>query len=109
MDRNPTYIVAKLDLTDEGQRKLHDFIRRTHTGRWPMLRALAMRQIEGVIYEAVQWMRSKEPQFSVLRWLPDGSGVSWRNYATATEARQALKLVRPSSREATSGEDVCHE
>ena len=37
-------IVAKLDLSDELQRNLHGFFQRMHTGRWPTLRTLALRQ-----------------------------------------------------------------
>lgn len=88
---NPPTILAKLDLADKGQRRLHDLIRRTHTGRWPMLRSLGMRQIGGVLYEAVEWLRMATPSYGVMRWKPDGLGMSWQTVETEEQARLMLK------------------
>jgi len=85
--------LAKLDLADEGQRRLHDLIRRTHTGRWPMLRSLGMRQIGGVLYEAVEWLRMATPSYSVMRWQPDGLGMSWQDADTSAKAQSILNTL----------------
>lgn len=84
-------IAARLDLADEGQRRLHDLIRRLHGGRWPLLRCLGMRQIDGVLYEAVEWLRMAKPTFSVVMWRADGLGLSWKPIETAEQARSQLK------------------
>lgn len=84
-------IAARLDLTDEGQRRLHALIQRFHTGRWPLFRCLGMRQVNGVIYEAVEWLRMAEPSFAVVTWRADGSGLSWEDAAGAREAILSLR------------------
>lgn len=83
-------IVAKRDLLNEGQRRLHDLIHRMHMGRWPTLRALAMIQIGGVLCEAVEWAGVVRPSYSVVRWQSDGLGLSWKDVASAQEARAVL-------------------
>jgi hypothetical protein len=83
-------VVAKLNLADEGQRRLHDLIQRFHTGRWPLFRCLGMRQVNGVLYEAVQWLRMAKPSYSVVEWRSDGLGLSWQNAASVREARAML-------------------
>ncbi len=44
--------VAKLDLTDEAQRRIHELVHRFQSGRWPLFRCLGMRQVSGTLYEA---------------------------------------------------------
>lgn len=89
-----TTIVAKLDLADEGQRRLHDFIRRMHTGRWPMLRALAMRQgADGRLYEAAEWLRTVE-RYSLIEWRADGNGMQVQPMPSRTAALSALRSAR---------------
>lgn len=85
--------LARLDVHDEAQRRLHDFIWRMHSGRWPLLRCLRMRQVDGVIHEAVEWLRRPSPHFAVLRWRPDGLGLSWRDSPSARTARLALSAM----------------
>ncbi|HPH27808.1 MAG TPA: hypothetical protein PLA87_13255 [Pseudomonadota bacterium] len=82
----PLEALATLDLHDDKQRALHDLIRRLHTGRWPLFRAVAMRQIDGVIFEVVQWCGKHDSSYSVVRWRPDGAGMSWQDAATREEA-----------------------
>ncbi len=89
-----TEIVARLDLADEGQRRLHDFIHRMHTGRRPTLRALKMQQINGTIWEAAEWLRTADPRFSVIEWLPDGSGLRMQHMPSRAAAISALRSVR---------------
>lgn len=84
-------IAARLDLADEGQRRLHDLIRRMHTGRWPLFKCLGMRQINGVLYEAVEWLRIAEPSFGVVTWRSDGLGMTWHEAETAERARSVLR------------------
>jgi len=79
-------VLATLDLHNDKQRALHDLIRRLHTGRWPLFRAVAMRQIDGVIFEVVQWCGKHDSGYSVVRWRPDGAGMSWQDAATREEA-----------------------
>ena len=86
----PLEALATLDLQDDKQRALHDLIRRLHTGRWPLFRAVAMRQIDGVIFEVVQWCGKHDSGYSVVRWRPDGAGMSWQDAATKEEAMTML-------------------
>lgn len=86
-------IVAKLDLADEDQARLHRLIERFHAGRRPIFRCLGMRQVGGVVVEAVEWLRgtaSSSPRFGVVRWQADGCGLSWVLFATAKAARDAM-------------------
>lgn len=87
-------IVAKLDLSDENHRLTHDVMRRTHTGRWPMWKSLAMRQIGGVIYEVARECPRRKQQrcgFVLLRWTLDVCGISW---TPAPSKRSAMELLR---------------
>lgn len=86
-------IAAQLDLADEGQRRLHDLIQRFHTGRWPLFRCLGGRQVNGVIYEAVEWLRIAEPSFAVVTWPADGLGLSWRNTSEQSTCLRARKTI----------------
>lgn len=87
-------IVATLDLADEGQRRLHDFMMRMHTGRWPTLRALGMRQsADGTIVEAAEWLRMSE-RYSLIEWRPDGNGLDMRPMSSRAAVLSALRAVR---------------
>jgi len=89
--RQITTVVARLDLTDEGQRRLHDFILRMHTGRWPTLRALAMRQgADGRLYEAAEWLRTVE-RYSLIEWRADGNGMRIQPMLSRSAALSALR------------------
>lgn len=83
-------VVATLDLANADQRRLHDLIRRMHTGRWPLFRCLGMRQIDGVLYEAVEWLRMAKPTYGVVTWQMDGLGLSWRDQPSALAAQQQV-------------------
>lgn len=83
-------IVAKLDLSDENARRLHGLIQRLHAGRWPLFKCLGMRQVNGVLYEAVEWLRMAKPSFGVVTWRADGSGMCWQDAQTAQDARAML-------------------
>lgn len=87
-------IVAKLDLTDEGHRRLHDLIARMHGGRRPTLRAIAIRQIGDLLHEAVEWLNAATPSFAVVTWQTDGHGLSWRKVKSEAAARALLKAIR---------------
>ena len=58
----PTNRLATLDLTDEKQRFICESIQRMHSGRWPLFRMLGMKQIDGVIFEAAEWVRRGKHQ-----------------------------------------------
>lgn len=87
-------VVARLDLEDADQHRLHGLIQRMHTGRWPLFRSLGMRQIAGVLYEAVEWLRMAKPQFGLVTWREDGLGLSWKDADSADEARAMLKALK---------------
>lgn len=93
--RNQTpRIVATLDLSDEMQRELHAFFQRMHTGRWPRLRALAVRQMpDGKIVEAAEWMRVTRDRFAVIEWSMEGQRLSWQCSPMAS-AKAAIGCVR---------------
>jgi hypothetical protein len=86
-------IVAKLDLADDAQRRVYELVHRFHAGRWPLFRGLGMRQVNGVLYEAVAWCRMATPKYSVVEYRRDGYGLSWREYRTQQEALSALHSV----------------
>jgi hypothetical protein len=86
-------IVAKINLSDDGSRRLHDFIRRMHTGRWPTLRALGMRQRrDGTIIEAVEWTRTAVPRYAVIEWRADGNGMRMKRMPSRKAALAAMKI-----------------
>ena len=88
-------IVAKLDLADDLQRELHAFFQRMHTGRWPALRALAVKQQkDGTIMEAAEWVREKRERFAVVEWSKRGGILSSRDkpMRTAKAALAALSV-----------------
>lgn len=84
-------ILVKLDLSNEDQRRLHALIQRFHTGRWPLFRALGMRQVDGMLVEAVEWRRMARRSFSLVRWQSDGLGLCCVDYSTRGEALTALR------------------
>lgn len=89
----PTSRLATLDLTDDKQQLIRQTIERLHSGRWPLLRMLGLKQIDGVIFEAAEWVRRgkhQERSFCVIRWCPDTLGFSWK---TATSANAALAML----------------
>ena len=89
----PTSRLATLDLSDERQQVLFQTIQRMHSSRWPLFRLLGMTQIEGVIFEAAEWVRRGKHQkrsFCVIRWSSDTLGLSWK---AATSANAALAML----------------
>lgn len=83
-------IVAQLDLANDDQRRLHALITRMHSGRWPLFRMLAMRQIGRELHEAVQWRGARPDRYAVVTWRSDGLGLSWQSASSAREARRML-------------------
>ena len=83
-------LVASLNENDADQRRLQALIRRFHSGRWPLFRCLGMRQVNGVIYEAVEWLRMAKPRFAVVTWQTDGLGMSWRDMPSAQHAMRGI-------------------
>jgi hypothetical protein len=80
-------LLAELDETNEDQRRLRDLIRRFHSGRWPLFRCLGMRNVNRSLVEAVEWLRTSPPRYSIIYWQSDGLGLS---SAKAKGARHAL-------------------
>lgn len=87
-------VVARLDLEDADQQRLHGLIQLMHTGRKPLFRCLAMRQIAGSVVEAAEWAQMNKPTFSLIYWRSDGLGLSWKDAKSATEARAMLKAIQ---------------
>ena len=86
-------VVARLDLEDADQHRLHGLIQRMHSGRWPLFRLLGMRQIAGVLYEAVEWLRMAKPQFGLVTWRSDGLGLCWRDQPSVAAAMMSLRRI----------------
>jgi hypothetical protein len=61
--------------------------------RWPTFRALGMRQVNGVLYEAVQWCRMAKPMFNIVEWRPDGLGMRFHPASSARQAKRALAAL----------------
>jgi len=87
-------VVARLDLEDADQHRLHGLIQRMHAGRTPLFRCLAMRQIAGAVVEAAEWAQMNKPTYSVIYWRADGLGLSWKDADSADEARAMLKALK---------------
>lgn len=90
-DLSTSEIIAKLDLADEGQRRLHDFFRRMHTGRWPTLRVIKLRQLaDGSLVEVAEWLRVHGSRYSVIEWGADGNSWSCQEVASRRAAIAAF-------------------
>ena len=64
-------IAVSLDLADDAQRRVHELIQRFHPRALAALfRCLGMRQVDGVVFEAIQWLRIEPPQFALVRYRP---------------------------------------
>lgn len=85
--------LATLDLSNETQRRLHALVQRMHSGPKPTLRALSMRQKDGVLYEAAQWACIPSPSYSLIVYRPDGHGLSWRNARSKSAVLSALRAL----------------
>lgn len=90
--RLPT-VVASLDLSDDAQRRVHTLILRFHSGRWPLFRCLGMRQREGGLYEAAEWLRAGPPTFTIVEYRRDGQGILWSACKNKTAALAALRAL----------------
>jgi hypothetical protein len=88
--RSAPSIAGSFNLVDGAQQRIHELIQRFHTGRWPLFRCLRLRQIEGIVFEAVQWLRVEPPQFAVVKYHRDGHGLSWQRYTSRKAALAAL-------------------
>jgi hypothetical protein len=78
--QNTPIIVAKFDLTDERQRILQRAMERMHSGANALWRALAMRQVGHLIYEAAECLPrkpGKRPRYDLVIWNLSECGVSW--------------------------------
>lgn len=88
--------VAKLDLSDENQRRMQAFIQRSHEGRWPLWGLLGMRQIGQYIYEAAQWQprNGQAATFCLLRFEPAACAVTWQDQPSRAATLSALAAAR---------------
>ncbi|MBL9007481.1 MAG: hypothetical protein JNJ46_24705 [Myxococcales bacterium] len=94
--RTTPAVAVSLDLADDAQKRIHELIQRFHSGRWPLFCCLAIRQHNGSVYEAVQWLRAEPPLFAVVDYRQDGLGLSWRPYVSRHAALVALRGRRPA-------------
>lgn len=90
--RSTPAVSVSLDLADDAQKRVHELIQRFHSGRWPIFRCLGMCQHDGVVYEAVQWLRVEPLRFAVVQYERDGLGLSWQTYESQSSAQSALRL-----------------
>lgn len=90
--RSSPSVAVSLDLADDAQKRVHELIQRFHSGRWPIFRCLGMRQYDGVVYEAVQWLGMEPSRFAVVQYERDGLGLSWQTYESKSSAQSALRL-----------------
>ena len=89
--RKAQTVVAVLALADPQERAAHDLLRRFCTGRWPIWRLLALRRGDGVLYAAVEWVRSKaRARFAVAELSLREEAVCWRYFPSAAVARTSL-------------------
>ena len=88
--RSALTIAGSFILADDAQRRVFELIQRFHTGRWPLFRCLRLRQIEGIVFEAAQWLRVEPPQYAVVRYHQDGHGLSWQRYKSRKAALAEL-------------------
>ena len=89
----PVRIAAYLDLQQESERAVHALLLRLSTGRWPRWRLLAMRRFAGLLLVAVEWCRDRSDlRFSRVTLSLSDLHLRWTDFATAREARQALRL-----------------
>jgi hypothetical protein len=87
-------VVAALRLEQGDRQHLGAMILRLHRGRWPLMRCLAMREVGGVLYEAVRWRRCRAPSCGVVTWRADGLGLSWQPAPTGKAAIAVLRSLR---------------
>src|SRR4051812_49310067 len=71
--RAPSSLLAvTLDMSDDRKRQVQELIRRTHTGRWPLWRGLAMHRDGNRLYELVEWVPRCRTvhvrRFNVVTW-----------------------------------------
>jgi hypothetical protein len=88
---------ARLDPADAGHRFIRDVITRSHAGRWPLWRALGMRWVGSLLYEAAAWLPRRpgaRPRFTLLRWDPAARGLSWQDLPSKKAAITALRALR---------------
>lgn len=90
--RLPT-VVASLDLSDDAQTRVHTLILRFQSGRWPLFRCLGMRQRDGLLYEAAEWLRVGPPMFTIVEYRRDGQGICWSPCKNKTAALAALRML----------------
>lgn len=61
--------ILSVSENNSDEKHLRETIMRTHTGRWPMWRAVRLKVVDGRILEIAQLVRSNgSPPFYVLRW-----------------------------------------
>lgn len=88
--RAAPFASASPNQTDDGQKRIQELIQRFHTGRWPLFRCLGIRQHGGVVLEAVEWLRMRPRLFAVVKYHPDGRGLSWKRHKSRKSALAAL-------------------
>lgn len=70
-------------------------LRRMSTGRWPAWRILGTipPDRDPVLVVGVEWLRSSDPRFAVVRISLDGRSVDWTQCATSAEVIDRLEQV----------------
>ena len=52
-----------------------------------------MRQREGLLYEAAEWLRTGTPTFTIVEYRRDGQGIRWSPCKNKTAALAALRAL----------------
>lgn len=91
---SPPRIVAKLDLSKDGERRTHDFLLRVSTGRWPLWRIFAVRKLDSSLAVVVEWLRMAcEDRYSLVGLSFDPVAMSWQDFRSLSAARLALAAL----------------
>ncbi|MBL9005081.1 MAG: hypothetical protein JNJ46_12590 [Myxococcales bacterium] len=86
--------LARVDLSQPGELQAHQLISRFSTGRWPRWRLLGICRQGQSLYVAVEWLRSRASRpFSVVEVSLESVALSWKEFASARQARLALSQV----------------
>lgn len=73
--------------------RAYALLRRMSTGRWPAWRILGTipPDRDPVLVVGVEWLRSSDPRFTVVRISLDGRSVNWTLCATSAEVIDLLE------------------
>lgn len=89
--RRAPRVIRDIDLLTDEQQRLRETICYMHGTMWPVWKSLGFRRANETLYEAVRWARGAARRFSIVKWQPDGRGMSWSDVKSE---RAALAYLR---------------